>query len=99
MTVTGGLAPTCGPRWTWYMYVLECADDTLYCGSTNQLDRRIKQHQDGKGAKYTRGRLPVKMVFSMERANRSEAQKAEAAFKKLGRGQKLAAIRKGEWLP
>ena len=99
MTITGALAPTCGPRRTWWMYVVECADGTLYCGSTNQLQCRIDEHNEGKGAKYTRGRRPVRMVFHVERANRSEAQKAEARFKKMGRGQKLATIRKGEWPP
>tara|TARA_Y100000310_G_C20536434_1_gene741089 strand:- start:655 stop:897 length:243 start_codon:yes stop_codon:yes gene_type:complete len=80
------------------MYVIQCADGTYYCGSTSQLQRRIDEHNAGKGARYTKGRRPVRLVLQLERANRSEAQKAEAAFKKLGRGAKMAAIRGGTWL-
>lgn len=72
----------------WRHYVLECSDGSYYSGSTTDLVRRVYQHNQGKGAKYTRSRLPVDIVYSEVYPNRSSAQKAEAAFKKLKRKQK-----------
>lgn len=75
----------------WFMYVLECTDEkkSLYCGVTTDIDRRVLEHNNSKkGAKYTRARRPVHFFFSQEFRNRSEALKAEAAFKKLTREQK-----------
>jgi putative endonuclease len=64
-----------------YFYVLLCRDGSLYAGYTNHLDRRVKQHNEGKGAKYTRGRGPVKLLYSKAYETKSEALKAEYAFK------------------
>lgn len=77
-----------------YFYVLECADKSLYTGYTTDLERRLATHNSGKGAKYTRGRLPVTLLYSEECDSKSEALKAEAAFKKKTRQQKLDYITK-----
>jgi putative endonuclease len=69
--------------------VLSCKDGSLYAGYTNDLQRRVKLHNEGKGAKYTRGRGPVKLIFSKPYSTKSEALKAEYAFKQLGRKEKL----------
>lgn len=76
----------------WYLYVLECRDGTLYCGITTDVARRVKQHEEGKGARYTRGRGPVRLLREWECGGKSEALKAELAFKRLGRGRKLEVI-------
>lgn len=76
-----------------YFYVVSCKDDSLYAGYTNNLDRRIKQHNEGKGAKYTRGRGPVTLVYSQRYATKSEALKAEYAFKQLTRAEKQQYIK------
>ena len=75
-----------------YTYILKCSDDTLYCGWTNDLEKRVKTHNDGKGAKYTRSRLPVTLVYFEEFATSVEAQKREYEIKQLTRAQKLALI-------
>jgi putative endonuclease len=77
----------------WFVYILECADGTLYTGITTDLDRRLAEHNEGKlGARYTRVRRPVKLRYSEQFENRSEASKAEARTKKLSRKQKQALI-------
>ena len=76
-----------------YFYVVECKDCTYYAGYTNNLQKRISVHNEGKGAKYTRGRGPVKLVFSKKYATKSEALKAEYAFKRLKRSEKQQYIR------
>ena len=77
----------------WYFYALLCADGTYYAGVTTDLRRRLHEHnKTRKGAKYTRTRRPVNIVYSTRYASRSEAQKAEAAFKKLSRDQKQNVI-------
>ncbi|MBA2795721.1 endonuclease containing a URI domain [Streptococcus porcinus] len=77
-----------------YMYVLECADKTLYTGYTTDIDRRIKTHNEGKGAKYTRSRLPVKLLYTESFASKQEAMSAEALFKKRkSRQEKLIYIK------
>ena len=77
----------------WYQYVVECSDSSYYAGVTTDLNRRINEHNTtNKGAKYTRSRRPVKLVYSTEHSNRSEAQKAEAKFKKLTREEKKCKI-------
>lgn len=74
----------------WYVYVLQCIDKTLYCGITNNLDRRIKEHNSSKkGAKYTRGRTPVVLVRYFEVDNKSQALKLEIQIKKLSHKDKL----------
>ena len=78
---------------TWYIYVLRCVDDTLYTGITNNLDRRLSQHNAGKAARYTRGRLPVTLVHTQQVATRSEALKRELAIKSLSRERKEILIR------
>jgi putative endonuclease len=72
-----------------YFYVLSCKDGSLYAGYTNDLQRRVRLHNEGKGAKYTRGRGPVKLIFSKLYSTKSEALKAEYAFKQLERKKKL----------
>ena len=74
-------------------YILRCADDTLYTGWTNDLDKRIKSHNSGKGSKYTSARLPVTPVYVEYSETKSEAMRREAAIKKLTHAQKLALIK------
>jgi len=76
-----------------YVYILECADNTLYTGYTNDLDSRIKVHNQGKGAKYTRARLPVKIVYNEEFENKSDACKREYHIKQMTRKQKEELIK------
>lgn len=74
----------------YFLYILECSDNTLYTGITTNLDRRIKEHNNSKlGAKYTKVRRPVKLVYSKQFIDRSEALKEEARIKKLSRQQKM----------
>lgn len=73
----------------WFVYILRCADDTLYTGITNNLEKRINKHNEGKGAKYTRGRGPVALIKSFERLTKSDALKLERQIKKLPREEKL----------
>jgi putative endonuclease len=75
---------------SWVCYLLECADGTLYCGITNDLDRRLVAHNAGEGAKYTRGRAPVKLVYVEVCADKPAALKREMAIKRLPRAGKLA---------
>ena len=79
----------------YYVYILECSDNTLYTGITTDLQRRVNEHNNSdKGAKYTRLRRPVRLVYSEEQMNRSSASKREYALKKLSRAQKLALVSK-----
>jgi putative endonuclease len=79
---------------TYFVYILECADQTLYAGITTDLKRRIAEHNNSKlGAKYTSARRPVKLVYSKKFKNRSLASKAEAEIKKLKKSEKLKLIR------
>lgn len=75
---------------TWHIYIVECADGTLYTGITNNLEKRLKQHNDNKGAKYTRGRGPVALVKSFKRPTKSDALKLEYKLKQLSKEEKLA---------
>lgn len=75
-----------------YTYILECADGSYYTGWTNDLERRVREHNEKKGAKYTRGRTPVKLVYYETFETKSEALKREAAIKKLSRPEKDALI-------
>lgn len=70
-------------------YILRCADQTLYTGITDNLERRLAVHAHGKGAKYTRGRGPFEVVYTEACKNRSEASKRESAIKALSRQEKL----------
>lgn len=76
----------------WFVYILKCGDGSYYTGTTNNLAKRIGQHQLGKGAKYTRSRLPVQQVYSESCTDRSKALKREAEIKKLKRSQKRDLI-------
>ena len=75
-----------------YTYLVLCRDKTLYCGWTNHLDERIKAHNDGKGAKYTRSRRPVELVYYEAFSTKEEAMSREYAIKRLSRKQKLNLI-------
>ena len=79
-----------------YMYVLECADGSLYTGYTTDVEKRLKTHNAGKGAKYTKSRRPVILVYYEEYETKSEALRREAAIKKLSRQEKLRMIRQFE---
>ncbi len=71
---------------------MPCGDGTLYTGCTNDLARRIKAHQEGKGAKYIRSRLPVELAYFEPAAGKSQALRREAAIKRLSRREKLALV-------
>ena len=73
----------------WMVYMLECADKTLYTGITNNLDRRMAAHAAGKGARYTKGRGPFRLVSRETCAGRAEASRRETAIKVLARAKKL----------
>lgn len=73
----------------WTVYILQCADRTLYTGITNDLEQRLLAHASGKGAKYTRGRGPYEVVHTEQHATKSDALKRELAIKQLSREQKL----------
>lgn len=75
-----------------YVYILECADTTLYTGWTSNLNKRVDTHLKGKGAKYTRCRLPVKLVYFEEFKDKVSAQKREYQIKQLTREEKLLLI-------
>ena len=77
----------------YYVYILECSDDSLYTGSTNDLKRRIKQHNESKrGARYTRMRRPTRLIYSEKFQILKEARKRESEIKKWKREKKLALI-------
>lgn len=71
-----------------FFYVLECADQSYYAGYTNDIDKRVATHNAGKGAKYTRARVPVKCIYAETFETKQEAMRAEYAFKQLNRVQK-----------
>lgn len=81
-----------------YIYILECSDGTLYTGYTNDLNKRLATHNEGKGAKYTKSRLPVKRVYEEVYDTKSDAMKREYAIKQLSRFQKLKLIQGGNIL-
>ncbi|MDU5108970.1 MAG: GIY-YIG nuclease family protein [Clostridium sp.] len=75
-----------------YVYILKCSDNTLYTGWTTSLEKRLKAHNSGKGAKYTKPRLPVEIVYFEEFQDKKEAMKREYAIKQLSREEKLNLI-------
>ena len=79
----------------WVLYILQCGDGTLYTGITDDLPRRFAAHTDGKGAKYTRGRGPLTIVYQENCQDRSQASKREYEVKQLSRQQKLELIKNG----
>ena len=76
----------------WLVYMLECSDNSLYTGITNNLEERLKKHQSGNGAKYLRGRLPIRLVYKENFINRSEATKRELYIKKMSKKEKKKLI-------
>lgn len=75
-----------------YTYILKCSDNTLYTGWTNDLEKRLKAHNAGKGAKYTKTRLPVEIVYYESFENKIDAMKREYAIKQLSRKEKMKLI-------
>jgi putative endonuclease len=81
------------------VYLLRCADDSLYCGWTNDLDRRLAAHAAGTASRYTRSRLPVEVAWSRAMGSRSEAMREEARIKRLPRAAKDELVRDGPRSP
>ena len=79
----------------WFLYVLRCADGTLYTGVTTDLTRRVVEHNSGRGARYTAGRRPVALLAAWRFPDRGSAQRAEARFRRLSRARKLALAAQG----
>lgn len=76
----------------WWVYLIECADGTLYTGISNDLDKRLAAHNAGTAARYTRGRRPVVLRYAEPAADRSSASRREASIKRLSRRAKLALV-------
>lgn len=76
----------------WYVYILRCADESLYTGCSPNLDARVAAHNAGRAAKYTRGRLPVRLVYQEKHDNRSTAARREYQIKQLSRQEKIRLI-------
>lgn len=81
----------------WFMYVLLCADDSLYCGVSTDVERRVERHNDGRGAKYTRAKGPCTLLASWEFEDCTGATSAEYRFKQLDRDTKLRMIANRMW--
>lgn len=79
-----------------FVYILKCKDGTLYTGWTNDLNRRVAAHNAGQGAKYTKSRRPVELLYFEELSSKSEALKREAAIKKMSRSEKIRMINKNK---
>lgn len=77
---------------TWHLYILRCRDGSLYTGITTDVEKRLEAHRSGKGAKYTRGRGPLELVYREECGTHSDALKREIEIKRLTREQKQALI-------
>lgn len=77
-----------------YVYILRCADDTLYCGWTTDLEARLATHNSGQGAKYTRSRRPVELVYYEEYEDRHDALSREWRIKRMSRDEKLALVKR-----
>jgi predicted GIY-YIG superfamily endonuclease len=78
---------------TWFLYLVRCADGSLYTGITNNVPRRCEQHNAGTASRYTRCRLPVELIYQESQANRSVALKRESAIKAMSRQDKESLIR------
>ena len=76
----------------WHVYIIECSDGSLYTGITNDLDKRITAHNDGRGAKYTKSRRPVRLRYSEPAADRKNASQREYAIKSLRKAEKMRLI-------
>ena len=79
---------------SWYLYILRCGDGTLYTGITTDVEARLEMHRSGKGAKYTRGRGPLELVYREECENHSQALKRELTVKAMSREEKQSLINK-----
>ena len=79
---------------SWHVYMVRCADDSLYTGCTNDLLKRVAAHNAGKGARYTRSRRPVEVVWSVRVKDRSAALSREARVKQLTRSEKLMLVKR-----
>lgn len=77
----------------WWVYILQCGDGTLYTGIATDVEERLAKHQAGKGAKYTRGRGPLEVVYREAVGGRGDAVRRESAIKQLSRGEKMRLIR------
>lgn len=77
----------------WHIYILQCADGSFYTGSTNNLEKRFSDHQNGKGGRYTRSHKPVKVAYSEQLENKSRALKREAEIKSWSREDKITLIK------
>jgi len=77
----------------WFVYIVRCRDGSLYTGATNDVTRRVKAHSDGKGARYTRSRRPVSLVWSRRTKDKPAALRLEYRIKQLERSEKLALVR------
>jgi putative endonuclease len=77
---------------SWWCYLVRCADQTFYCGITNDLHKRVAAHNAGSASRYTRARLPVVLVYSEPHQDRSAASKREAQVKRMSRAAKLALM-------
>ena len=80
----------------WHLYILRCGDGTLYTGITTDVEKRLEAHRSGKGAKYTRGRSPLELIYREKCGSHSDALKRELTVKKLSREQKEMLLRKKE---
>ncbi len=81
---------------SWFLYIIQCSDDTLYTGITTDISRRLNEHNAKKGAFYTQNKTPVKLVYQEAMANQSAARKREAEIKQLTRKEKLELIEKAD---
>lgn len=79
---------------SWVVYILGCGDGSFYTGITNDMPARLLAHREGKGAKYTKGRLPLTLIYKEECDDRSHASKREIAIKKLSKLEKIELVRK-----
>lgn len=80
-----------------YTYILKCKDGSLYTGWTNDIENRLEHHRSGKGAKYTKGRGPLELVYLEVYDTKSEAMRREAYIKRLTKIQKLDLLRESDW--
>ena len=93
MLITGKISGKCGKMN--YTYIVQCKDGSLYTGWTNNLEKRIKAHTEGKGAKYTKARRPVKLMYYEEFSSKEEAMRREYEIKHMSRKEKETIISMG----
>lgn len=80
-----------------WVYILECSDNSYYTGQTSSLTRRLKEHEEGKGSRYVKGRLPFRLVYIEKCNSKSEAMKREAEVKRMKRKKKEELVEKSGW--